>query len=106
MTMNKQILKAAFTNAIFTSAYIFAISFFLFNIQHIFDTAKPDTVFVPILMLSLLVFSVAMVGSLIFGQPILWYWDGRKNDSIYLLISTLAFFFAVTLIVFLLAMSL
>ncbi|MBI5045747.1 MAG: hypothetical protein HZC14_01935 [Candidatus Niyogibacteria bacterium] len=49
-------------------------------------------------MLSLLVFSAALVGILIFGRPLLWYLDGKKQDAVYLLACTLAIFLAITII--------
>jgi hypothetical protein len=47
------------------------------------------------LMLSLLVFSAALVGSLIFGRPILWYLDNKKKEAVLLLAYTLASFFVI-----------
>jgi hypothetical protein len=56
---------------------------------------------VPIAMLLLLVFSAALVGALIFGRPVLWYLEGRKQDSLRLLAGTLAILFALTIAAFL-----
>jgi hypothetical protein len=47
-------------------------------------------------MLMLLVFSAALVGVLIFGRPLLWYLEGRKQDSLLLLAGTLAILFVIT----------
>ena len=49
-------------------------------------------------MLMLFVFSAAVTGSLIFGQPVLWYLDGKKKDALTLLTYTLAVFFILTVI--------
>jgi cytochrome c oxidase assembly factor CtaG len=93
------IIKTAGVNAGLTALYVFAISSFLFYIPKIFDTTKPDTVFAPIIMLSLLVFSASLVGALIFGRPILWYLDGKKKEAVSLLFYTLGFFFIITIAV-------
>lgn len=97
--MKNIIIKHAAINAGLTTAYIVGISFFLNNIQHIFPANKPDTVLAPIFMLSLLVFSVAMMGILIFGRPILWYLDGKKKEAVTLLAYTLGVFLLLTLVV-------
>ena len=96
--MNTHILKTAAVNAFATALYIVAIASFLFYAPKFFGENKPDTVFMPIGMLSLLVFSAALVGVLIFGRPILWYLDGKKQEAVYLLASTLAVFCAITII--------
>ena len=100
--MPKDIFKHASLNAIGTAIYVVLVASFLFYVPKALglnDTA--DTVLTPILMLSLLVFSVALVGTLIFGRPVLWYLDGRKKDSITLLFYTLGVFFLIIMIAFL-----
>lgn len=91
------IIKIAVLNAMGTILYIVLIASFLSNAQHIFGPDEPKTVLVPIMMLSLLVFSVAVTGSLIFGRPILWYLDGKKKEALSLLIYTLGIFFLATI---------
>lgn len=93
------IIKAAAINAVLTALYVSMISTFFFYIEKIFDNSKPDTVLAPIMMLSLLVFSAALVGALIFGRPILWYLDGKKKEAISLFFYTLGIFFTITIIV-------
>ena len=53
---------------------------------------------VPIVMLSLLVFSVAIMGVLIFGRSAMWYLDGRKDEALSLLAHTLAIFFFIIIV--------
>ena len=93
------IIKTATINAALMALYVSAISSFLFYIPKIFDNTKPDTVLAPIMMLSLLVFSAALVGALIFGKPILWYLDGKKKEAVSLLFYTLGIFLGITIIV-------
>ena len=93
------IIKKAVLNAVGTSLYIVAIASFLFYVPKIFGLDRgPDTVLAPIAMLSLLVFSAALVGLLIFGRPILWYWDGQKKEAVSLLVYTLGIFLVITII--------
>ena|SRR3989344_3758507 len=94
----KNIIKTAALNAGATILYIILIATFLTNASQIFGPDEPKTVLVPIVMLSLLVFSVAVTGSLIFGRPILWYLDGKKKEALQLLIYTLGVFFGIMVV--------
>ena len=99
--MRKEILKYACINALLTILYIILIASFLFYVPRYFAfSEKPDTVFAPIIMLMLFVFSAAITGSLVLGRPILWYLDGRKKEAIHLFAYTLAIFFVFMLVTF------
>ena len=93
-----KIIKNALINSVLAVAYIALVATFMNNAEKTFG---PENKFMAaITMLSLLVFSVAMMGILIFGRPLMWYLDGNKKEAIKLLFSTLGFvFFA--LIIFL-----
>ena len=39
--------------------------------------------------LLLFVISAAVMGLLIFGRPILWYWDGKKQEAVALISYTI-----------------
>ena len=87
-------------NALLTALYVGVVGSFLFYAAQL-RLGQAKTVLVPVAMLMLLVFSAALVGALIFGRPVLWYLDGRKQESLYLLTATLAILFAVTVALFL-----
>ncbi len=95
--MKNDIVKNAVLNALATAAYIAAVASFLFYAPKVFGTQKVDTVLVPIVMLSLLVFSAAFTGLLIFGRPAIWYLDGKKKEAVSLLALTLGIFLIITL---------
>jgi len=97
--MKKDILKYACINSFLTTFYIGLVASFMFYGQRSFPQG-PDTVFAPILMLMLLVFSAALTGSLVLGRPILWYMDGKKREAISLLGYTLSVFFIIMLLAF------
>ncbi len=61
---------------------------------------QAQTVFVPIFVLMLLVFSAALTGALIFGRPVLWFLEGKKKDALLLLAYTLGMFFITMLFAF------
>jgi len=101
--MKKDILKYACINSLLTAIYIAFISSFLFYVPRYFDFVdKPDTVFAPIMMLMLFVFSAAVTSALVLGRPILWYLDGKKKEAISLFIHTLVIFFFIILFAFIL----
>lgn len=99
--MKNNITKYALVNALLTALYIALVSSFVFYVPKALGlNNKPDTVMAPIVMLSLLVFSVSVVGLLIFGRPVMWCLDGRKKEALRLVIYTLLTFFIVTAAVF------
>jgi hypothetical protein len=93
--MKNNIVKNALLNACAAALYVVAIASFLFYVPKSFGVA--DNVLIPIVMLLLLVFSVALMGVLIFGRPILWYLDGKKQEAFSLLAYTLVIFLLITL---------
>ena len=97
--MKNNIIKNATLNAILSILYVMLIGSFLFYIPKFLHSDKPDTVFAPILMLSLLVFSASLMGILIFGKPLMWYLDNKKQEAVSLLLSTLGIFFLITLVI-------
>ena len=90
------ILKTAFLNAAGTAAYVIAVGSFLFYAPRVFG--RGVSVLIPIAMLLLFVFSAALTGALMLGRPILWYLDGKKEEALSLLVSTLAIFLGITLL--------
>lgn len=94
----KPITKSALTNAAATALYVATVGSFFFYGQSVFP--KGDTVFAPIAMLMLLVFSAAFCGAFIFGQPILWFLGGKKKEALSLFAATMGFFLMTMLTVF------
>lgn len=95
------IIRRSLLSALGVTAYTTGIGSLLFNAKYIFGD-RPDTVLAPISLLTLLVLSVGIVGTLIFLRPILVYLDGKKAEAVKLLTATLAWlalFTAVLLIV-------
>lgn len=93
--MKNNIIKIALFNAFVAALYVVGIASFLFYVPKSIDSA--NTVLVPIVMLLLFVFSAALMGTLIFGKPILWYLDGRKQEAFSLLAYTLVILLLITL---------
>jgi hypothetical protein len=86
--MEVKIFKRAVINALLASAYVTIIGLFMSNASRIFG--QKDTTLTPVAVLMLLVFSSALMGILVFGQPLMWYIDGKKKAALNLLGYTMA----------------
>jgi nitric oxide reductase large subunit len=54
----------------------------------------------PLAMLMLFVLSAAVVGSLVFLRPVLWFLDGKKKEAVHLLVYTIGVMAVVTILLF------
>jgi hypothetical protein len=86
--------KNPYVNAGAAALYILAVVFFMSAI------AKPDTpdqgLWAPIMMLSLLTFSVAFMAYAFFFNPVQMYLDGQKGEAAALFTRTLLSFGGIT----------
>ncbi len=99
------IIKNALINALGTALYVVLVVSILFNGDKIFPSSDgPKNIVVPMIMLLLFVFSAAVTGSLVFGRPLMWYLDGRKQEALSLLGYTIASLFGILVILFVAAL--
>lgn len=96
----RDILKYAFINSFSTAFYIVAVVLFISTLGRM-NPGDDSNIFIPIAMLMLFVFSAALTGALVFGRPIMWYFDGRKSEAVILLFSTLVIFALLMIVAFL-----
>ena len=96
--------KNPYVNALSAGLYIVFIVI-LINYGPTFVRDKPDTLFAPMAMLSLLVLSAGFMGYTFFFQPVLMYLDGQKREAIELFTKTFITFAVITGIVVLIAFS-
>ena len=66
---------------------------------------KPDTFFTPIVFLSLLTLSVAVMAFLFFYQPVVLLIDGKKKEAINLFAKTIGVFAVITVVLLTLLFS-
>jgi len=66
---------------------------------------KPDTFFAPVVFLSLLTLSVAVMAFLFFYQPLILFIEGKKKDGVNLFVKTVGIFAAITTISLILLFS-
>lgn len=92
--------KNPFINALVASGYIALVASGLFLTSHYVrpeDLNIPEIVF-PIFVLSLLVFSVALMAFTFFYQPVLLFLDNKKDEATSLFLKTLGIFAVITII--------
>ena len=93
-----------YINALAATAYIvFVVLLITYGPAYVRD--KPDTILAPMAMLSLLVFSVALMGYLFFLQPVQMFLEGQKVEAVELFTKTLAAFAVITGIVLIVAFT-
>jgi len=80
-----------------TLVYCGLIAYLMINGEELFG--KANSIFGVAAFLMLFVLSAAIVGSLVLGKPIIYYLDGKKKESIVLLIYTIIILFILTLII-------
>jgi len=85
--MKNNILKYSFFNAFCAIAYIGLIALLMDNAENIFG--QLPKILGTMSFLLLFVISAAVMGLLIFGRPILWYWDGKKQEAVALISYTI-----------------
>ncbi|MEK7497395.1 MAG: hypothetical protein AAB656_00565, partial [Patescibacteria group bacterium] len=87
--------KNPFINAFGASAYIALIGLIVNTISHT-QRDKPDTFFAPIVVLSLLTLSVAVMAYIFFYQPLQLLISDKKKEALNLFIQTVGVFGAIT----------
>ena len=89
--------KNPLINALSASTYIIlGVTIMNFVTQPLKN--KPDTFFAPVVFLSLLTLSVAVMAFLFFYQPILLFIDGQKKEAVNLFVKTTGIFAVITTI--------
>ena len=99
MTSRTKIVKYATINALSIALYVTILVLSVFYLGKPLQN-HPDTILIPIGMLTLLVFSAALTGTLMLGRPIIWYLEGKKKEALQLLMCTMLILLIITIIVF------
>ena len=91
-------MKSPYFHSLLAEVYIMAISLVIHCLQ---NPNSPDTIFAPILALSLFVLSASIMGYLFLGRPFQLYLDGHKKEAVAFFAKTVFFFLLLTLIAYL-----
>ena len=96
--------KNPFINALSASAYIIlGVTIMTFVTAPLKN--KPDTFFAPVVILSLLTLSVAVMAYLFFYQPVMLFIDGKRKPAVNLFLQTVGIFAAFTTVALILLFS-
>ncbi len=90
-------MKSPYFHSLLAEIYIMAISLVLTSLQ---NPNSPDTIFAPILALSLFVLSASIMGYLFLGRPFQLYLDGLKKEAVTFFAKTVIGFAVLTVIVY------
>lgn len=85
-----------------TTVYIVLVSLLLYNGNKIFGTTP--SILQVITMLCLAVLSASIVGTLMLGRPIMWYFNGAKSEAVKLFFYSMIWLLVFT-VIFLMIMA-
>jgi len=96
--------KNPIINALSASAYIIlGVTIMSFVTKPLRN--KPDTFFAPVVFLSLLTLSVAVMAFLFFYQPLMLFIEGKKKEAVNLFVQTVGIFATITALALILLFS-
>lgn len=90
----------ALLQAIGATAYIYFVAFILTNARALFGPNPPGPLGIVAFLLTFVISAVIM-GIIVFGTPVLWYFKGNKGEAIRLLFATIMFLVIIASLVFL-----
>ncbi len=96
--------KKPIYNALAATIYIVLIVLFINSIDSIetgYTNEGLERFIMPIIMLSLLTLSVAVMGYIFLYQPIILFLENKKEEAIKYFIQTILFFAIITVLIFL-----
>lgn len=89
----------AFLHSVGVLLYITFVAFLMSNGNSLFGNID-NTIIGPVAMLMLFTLSAAVVGSLVFGRPVMLYLDGKKREAMNFAGATVGFLFIEALVIF------
>ena len=97
--MNRPIIRQSFLFALGVVLYVSFVAFIMNHAEKLFGPEK--SLLGPIAFLLLFIISAAITGSLVFGKPVMLYFDGKKPEAVKSAATTIGFLalFALALLV-------
>jgi len=96
-------MKKPFYNAVFAVGYITLVVSFINSLSN-FPEIPEKNIFIPIGMISLLVFSVVVMAFLFFYQPVLLLLEQKRAEALKFLFTTAAIFAGIAAIIIVIAL--
>ena len=88
-----------FYNAVLAAGYIVGLVYFVFTFVAQPNTADSQTsLLVPIAMLSLFVLSAAVMSYLFLYEPLMLYFDNKRQEAVRFFLATIGIFALITLV--------
>ena len=91
--------KSPLLNALLAILYIHIVVLTIFYGGE-YASEAPETILIPIAMLSLFVLSASIMGYLFLAQPAQMYMDGQRKEAVNLFLQTVFIFAGITLLLF------
>jgi|SRR3989338_4079780 len=91
--------KSPLLNALLAVLYIHVVVLIIFYGGE-YASESPETILIPIAMLSLFVLSASVMGYLFVVEPVQLYLDGKKKEGITFFLQTVTIFAGATLLLF------
>ena len=88
-------------NSLGVVVYVAVVSWLMINGDKIFGSMQGNNLFGPMLFLMLFVVSATIVGLLVLGRPAYLFLNGDKKQAVTLLLYTVGWLFAITVLGFL-----
>lgn len=98
--MSKNAIFNALSAAVYITLVVVVMNYVSQTQRH-----KPDTIFAPIILISLLTLSVTVMAYLFFYQPLQLYIEGKKKQGIHLFMKTVGIFAVFTAVVLILLIA-
>jgi hypothetical protein len=95
---SKSVIKYAFIHALVALVYIGLVALLIANGETLFGKMQ-GALAVSAFLLTLVV-SVAVMGVVIFGRPLMWYLDSKKKEGVELALCTIGFLLLIVVMVF------
>jgi hypothetical protein len=96
--MDKKLMTTTFRNVLLAGAYVFGVSQLMYHGERLFKGVNEGLA--PFAILLLFTLSAALVGSLIFGQAVMLFFENKKAESIRSAIYSISWLFLITILVF------
>lgn len=88
INMNSKMLTHSLLNSLGVVVYVLGVATIMNNAQRIFGNG-PGTVLTGVVFLMLFSVSAAVVGSLVFGYPVVLFLNGQKREAVRALATTI-----------------
>lgn len=99
-TNKSELVEMGVLTGVVEGIYVTLVAWFMSSAESIFKGHTPDPIFGAMAILSLLVFSAAISGTLVFGYPAYFFLQKKYRESFTVFISTLITILIIFVLIF------